>query len=183
MTDGTSLHGKTHGEVAALRLIRPDNPLITLGLAVSYMMSKPAFAHLQFGDWSRVLVGQINRGHYYCLLDRDNRMQGFVGWALATRENAEAWVDGRRGLSYAESVEGDCLILNAWIADTPQAHRVLLDAARTVASGKKTLYFKRHYKDGSVRAMRLNVNAFVPNHIAGKAAAEAVVAACHERSS
>jgi hypothetical protein len=47
-----------------LRLSRPDNPYVALGLAVNHLMTKPAFASLRFGDWSRVLVGQINRKHY-----------------------------------------------------------------------------------------------------------------------
>ena len=69
---------------SALRLFRPDSPIVALGLAVNYLMTKPAFARLSFGDWSRILVGQINRKHYYFVMD-DKKMQGFVGWALATR--------------------------------------------------------------------------------------------------
>jgi hypothetical protein len=32
-------------------------------------MTKQAFATLRFGDWSRILVGQINRKHYYFAVD------------------------------------------------------------------------------------------------------------------
>jgi hypothetical protein len=39
-----------------LRLFRPESPYVALGLAVSHLMTKPAFANLRFGDWSRVLV-------------------------------------------------------------------------------------------------------------------------------
>ena len=46
------------------RLYRPNQPLMALGLAVNYLMTKPAFANLRFGEWARVLIGQINRGHY-----------------------------------------------------------------------------------------------------------------------
>ena len=47
-----------------LRLFRPDSPpAVALGLAVNHLMTKPAFAQLSFGDWSRILVGQINRKH------------------------------------------------------------------------------------------------------------------------
>ena len=42
---------------------------MALGLAVSHLMTKPAFANLRFGDWSRVLVGQINRKHYAFVVD------------------------------------------------------------------------------------------------------------------
>ena len=71
------------------RLWRPDTPATALGLAVSHLMTKPVFANLRFGEWSRVLVGQVNRGHYCFVVDRDGQIQGFVGWALATREKAE----------------------------------------------------------------------------------------------
>src|SRR5436190_24108557 len=48
-----------------LRVFRPDNPYVALGLAVNHLMTKPAFAARRFGEWSRILVGQINRKHYY----------------------------------------------------------------------------------------------------------------------
>ena len=62
-----------------LRLFRPENPAAALGLAVSHLMTKPAFARLQFGDWSRILVGQINRKHYCFAVDGDGQVQG--SWA------------------------------------------------------------------------------------------------------
>jgi hypothetical protein len=34
-----------------------------------------------------------------------------------------------------------------------------------IGRSKKAVYFKRHYKDGSTRPMRLNVNAFVERHL------------------
>src|SRR5262245_8647529 len=78
-----------------LRVFRPDNPYVALGLAVSHLMTKPAFAALKFGDWSRILVGQINRKHFCFVVDGKNQVQGFMGWALTSRDRAEAWVEGR----------------------------------------------------------------------------------------
>jgi hemolysin-activating ACP:hemolysin acyltransferase len=149
-----------------LRLIRPNNPYVALGLAVNHLMIKPAFANLRFGDWSRILVGQINRRHYAFVIKERNEIQGFLGWAFATREKAEAWVTGRAGLSYEDSQDGDCLLINAWAARSPEAGRLLRDAARRIGRGKQTVYFKRHYPDGTTRPMRLNANAFVEQHIA-----------------
>lgn len=155
---------------AALRLFRPANPSAALGLAVSHLMVKPAFANLKFGDWSRILVGQINRGHYRFAIDTDNRVQGFMGWALASREHAEAWVEGRRGLSFEDSQQGDCMVFNAWSANSNAVTRFMLGEARRIATGKSTVYFKRHYKDGTTRPARVAVNAFVDSHIARSAA-------------
>jgi hemolysin-activating ACP:hemolysin acyltransferase len=149
----------------ALRLFRPNHPVVALGLAVNYLMSKPAFANLRFGDWSRILIGQINRGHYYFAVDGNNKVKGFIGWALTTKENAEAWVEGRRALSFEESLEGDCLVFNAWAAESTKVHRFLVDEARKIIADKQVVYFKRHYKDGSTRPVRLSVNDFVMGHI------------------
>ena len=107
---------KTAGAVAPrgdLKVFRPENPYIALGLAVNHLMTKPAFANLRFGDWSRILTGQINRKHYYFAVDSKNQSQGFMGWAVTSKEKAEAWVEGRGGLSFEDSLEGNCLILNA----------------------------------------------------------------------
>ena len=145
--------------------------MVALGLAVNHLMTKPAFASLQFGDWSRILVGQINRGHYYFVVDNNNKIYGFVGWALTTKEKAEVWVEGRRGLSYEDSKEGDCLVFNAWSANSTQVHRYLVDEVRKIIKDKQTVYFKRYYKDGRIRPIRLTVNDFVINHINRQASA------------
>jgi hemolysin-activating ACP:hemolysin acyltransferase len=152
------------------RLFRPRQPVIALGLAVNYLMSKPAFANLRFGDWTSILIGQINRGHYYFAVDADGRVRGFIGWALAGQEEAEAWLQGRP-LPYERSMSGDCIVFNAWAAESGEVHRFLVDEARKVISDKKTVYFKRHYKDGTTRPARLTVNDFVNRHIRKREAA------------
>jgi hemolysin-activating ACP:hemolysin acyltransferase len=148
-----------------LKLFRPQSPFVALGLAVNHLMTKPAFANLRFGDWSRILVGQINRKHYCFAVDGKNQIQGFMGWALTSQENAEAWVEGRGALSFADSLDGDCVVFNAWAANTGKVNRFLLGEARKVIEGKDTVYFKRFYKDGSVRPARLRVNDFVAQHL------------------
>lgn len=168
---GVKEAGSAGPAAGALRLVRAESPAVALGLAVSYLMTKPAFARLRFGDWSRILVGQINRRHYYFVGDGSREIQGFVGWALATREKAEAWVEGRRGLSYDDSREGECLVFNAWVANNLRVHRFMVDEMRKIGKDLETLYFKRHYPDGTTRPVRLNVNEFVARHIAAKGVA------------
>jgi len=130
-------------------------------MAVNHLMTKPAFAHLRFGEWSRILVGQINRKHYQFVLDDQDKVVGFLGWALTSREVAEAWVEDRGGFSDAEARDGDCIVFNAWSADRIEVNRLVLGAAREAMRGKQMMYFKRHYKDGSTRPMRQRVNDFV----------------------
>jgi hemolysin-activating ACP:hemolysin acyltransferase len=151
--------------VPELRVARPDNPYAALGMAVNHLMTKPAFAALRFGDWARILVGQINRKHFLFAIDARNQVQGFMGWAITTRDKAEAWVEGHGGLSYDDSHEGDCIIFNAWAANSGRVNRFLVGEARKVIQGKDTVYFKRHYKDGSTRPARLKVNEFVDEHL------------------
>jgi hemolysin-activating ACP:hemolysin acyltransferase len=159
-----------------LKVFRAENPYVALGLAVSHLMTKPAFANLRFGDWSRILTGQINRKHYYFAVDSKNQIQGFMGWALASKEKAEAWVEGRGGLSFGDSLEGNCVIFNAWAASTPEANRFLVSQAREIIDGKDMIYFKRHYKDGSTRPVRLCVNDFVAWHLKRQKGATPTVA-------
>jgi len=150
------------------RVFRPDNPYVALGLAVNHLMTKPAFANCKFGDWSRILVGQINRKHFWFVVDRKNQIQGFMGWALTSKDKAEAWVEGRTGLSYDDAKDGDCVVFNAWAANNLKINRFLLQEGRKVIQGKEMVYFKRHYNDGSTRPSRLTVNEFVDQHIERK---------------
>jgi hemolysin-activating ACP:hemolysin acyltransferase len=154
-----------------LRVFRPRSPYVALGLAVNHLMTKPAFASLRFGECSCGLVGQINREHYYFVVDSKNQVQGFVGWSVTTKDKAEAWVEGRGGISDEDSTHGDSIVLNAWTGSTLKVNRFLLDAVRKVGQGKATVYFKRYYEDGSIRPGRLRVNDFVAQHIRRQTAA------------
>ncbi len=164
-TSVSPAHVTPRSQQTQLRLFRPDDPASALGIAVNHLMTKPAFANLRFGDWSRILVGQINRGHYCFVVDDTGQVRGFVGWALTSKEKAEAWVEGRRGLSYQDSSAGDCVVFNAWSANDGEVQRFLVDATRKLIRDKQTIYFKRHYGDGSTRPVRLNVNEFVAAHV------------------
>ena len=148
-----------------LRALRMRDKQAALGMAVNYLMTDPAFARLPFGHWSRVLVGQINRGHYLFAAD-GGRVVGFVGWAFATKPNAEAWLAGARDIGFSESAAGEIVLINAWKANTVRANRFVLEAFRPVMLGREMVYAKRFYKDGRVRPLRVAVNAFVAPHIA-----------------
>jgi hemolysin-activating ACP:hemolysin acyltransferase len=152
-----------------LRMFRPDNPAAALGMAVNHLMSKPAFANLRFGDWSRILVGQINRKHFCFVVDGAGQVQGFMGWALASEEHARAWAEGRRALTFEDSHAGNCMVINAWSSNSTKVTRFMVDEARRLGAGKTALYFKRRYKDGTTRAARVAVNEFVNRHVERRA--------------
>lgn len=160
--------------MAVYQVYIPENPQLALGLAVNHLMTKPAFANLRFGEWSRILVGQINRHHYAFAIDAQRQIVGFAGWALTTRDKAEAWVENKRALTYQDSLAGECLVFNCWSADNFRVHRFMVDEARKLIVDKETMYFKRYYADGTTRPVRLNVNEFVDDHIERKSAASLV---------
>ena len=143
--------------------VRDKNPFSALGRAVSYLMTKPNFKDLPFGEWSRVLTGQVNRGHYFFVVEGES-VVGFVGWANVKEENALKWMDGAENISFDDSSDGDCIIINGWAADTLSVNRFILHTIRNVIIDKK-VYAKRFYKDGSTRAVRLGANAFVKGHL------------------
>jgi hemolysin-activating ACP:hemolysin acyltransferase len=150
-----------------LAAVQVDDPARALGMAVSYLMSKPAFARLPFGHWASVLIGQINRRHYL-FAARGKTLVGFAGWAFTTRDKAEAWIAGVSDPSFEDSKEGEIIVINAWEASTPEVHHFLVDAMRKISQVKEMIYFKRFYDDGRVRPVRLKVNEFVARHAAQK---------------
>ena len=153
-------------EPAVPRLFKPENPEAALAQAAVYLMSKPAFAALPFGEWMGVLVGQINRGHFFFVIDERRKVQGFAGWALTTRDQAEAWLAGQAHLAEEVCREGDCVIINVWAAESRAALRLMVNAMREIGATRPTLYFKRHYPDGRTRVIRLATTDFVASHLA-----------------
>ena len=156
---------KAAGNDVILYAWKAKSQASSLGLAVEFLRRKPAFAKLQFGEWSEVLISQVNRGHFFFVVDQQRRIQGFLGWALTHKRLAEQWIEGRSGLRHEECREGDCVILNAWAAETHRANRFILDSVRKLFADKRTIYFKRQYPDGRTRHMRLSVNNFVTDHL------------------
>ena len=156
---------KTNGATAPeYQLLRPDRPYAALGLAVSYLMNKPAFASRPFGQWAQILVGQVNRGQYWLVADHKGAIVGFAGWAFANAQQAEAWLTESKPIDAQSAEDGACMIINAWAGDTFEISRFIRSVLRKEALGKK-IYAKRYYPDGRVRPMRLKENRFIERHI------------------
>jgi hypothetical protein len=119
-------------------------------------MTKPAFMRIRFGELSQLLAGLINRDHYFFVLDQGRQVQGFAGWALTSRNNAEDWLAGRLGLSFKDCLAGECIVMNTWSANSATVHRRMVTEARKVLGGKDAIYFKRYYGDGRIRPARIN---------------------------
>ena len=139
----------------ALSLWKPSEPAVALGLAVEFLMKEPVFAKLPFGDWSRVLIGQINRGHFCFVVDAQQRVRGFLGWAFTHERLAEQWVESRATLSEQDCREGDCVIINAWAAASTDAHRLLIDKGLKLFGHKLRIYARRYNTRGRPRPLRI----------------------------
>lgn len=148
-----------------LRVVTIPDPNTALGVAARMMMTHPAFAGRSFGEWTQVLEGQARRGHQVFVIDGTDRAVGCFGYALASEAVAEAWL--RRGYAptHEECSAGDCLIFNAWLSEDARTLRFMWNVFRLLARDKRAAFYKRYYADGSVRPVRLNINAAVEGHI------------------
>ena len=141
-----------------LRLVTGLSPAVAFSRAVTHLMVRPAFARAPFGHIARSLAGQVNRGHY-AFACRGEAIVGFAGWARTPEPVAEAWLAGERPFGDAEAAAGDCLVLNFWQADAPEVSRFLVERLAGLLPGVRRVYAKRHYPDGRIRPLRLDVTA------------------------
>lgn len=167
MASGEAARGAASVAAPPLRSGRLDDDYKALGLAVSLMMADPSFGRLPFGHWSRILAGQIRRKHYL-FASEGKTVTGFLGWALTDEASAEAWLTKRSEISFEAAQDGDCVLINAWLAKNDRTNRFLLEQLRVIGRDRRLVYAKRYYKDGRMRPLRLTVNAFVDRHIAAK---------------
>jgi hemolysin-activating ACP:hemolysin acyltransferase len=135
----------------------PADRRVSLAAAVEYLAQKKAFALLPFGEWSRVLLFQVDRGHALFVTDSEGHVRGFLGWALAERARAEDWLANRAALDNEECRSGEIAIVNAWAADSAPANRFLVHAALRIFAGKEACFFKRFYANGRIRGARLRI--------------------------
>ncbi|WP_425410222.1 toxin-activating lysine-acyltransferase [Hyphococcus sp.] len=153
-----------NAESSKYRALQDKNPYAALGRAVGYLMTKPNFKELKFGFWSRTLAGQINRNHYF-LAAEEGKIVGFVGWALVSEEMAKAWLNGNADFDSVDCKSGDCMVINAWAADTNAVNRFNLREIRRHLVGLEAAYAKRFYKNGRVRPLRVGITDLVEVHL------------------
>jgi hypothetical protein len=139
-----------------LRFVRAREPALGFAECVVHLMTKPAFARAPFGHIARMLAGQVGRGHY-AFVKSGPAIVGLVGWARTVEANAEGWLVGGGARGGGGGAAGDCLLVNCWQADTPAVTRFMLAKLGGVFAGCRRVYAKRHYPDGRVRPLRLDL--------------------------
>ena len=143
-----------------LRAVRPKNKTYALGLACNVMMAEPAYARIPFADWCQILAGQVRRDHAFFVLDEADTVVGYAGWALADEKKASAWLEGKTDLSCEECIDGDCVVLNAWIAGSRSVQKFMIRHMRDALGDKRYIFAKRAYADGKMRPVKLRVTDF-----------------------
>jgi hemolysin-activating ACP:hemolysin acyltransferase len=138
------------GDLLSVRL---RSPHLALSVMVQLSANAPAFAQVRFGAWAKVLMGQVNRGDYVILLDR-GRPVGFAGWFPAFMAEAEAWLAQDRDVAACPPGQGDCAVMNAFMAPSPEAARYLRESFLRQIPNLKWVYAKR-VKGGKPRLARV----------------------------
>lgn len=121
------------------------NDATSIGMVVELLHEVPPFSDMTARELTGTVIGQIRRGHYV-LAVQDERVIGYVGWALASEEIAKGWAEGRHRPTYEESMDGDCVILMMWYAQSAAATRRLARFLRRLYPGYR--FYGRRMKDG-----------------------------------
>jgi hemolysin-activating ACP:hemolysin acyltransferase len=136
-----------------LHCVRMASRELALSVLVQLSLAAPAFASQKFGTWSRVLIGQVNRGDYVVLL-QNGRPVGYAGWFAARKADAEAWLEREVDIPDAPLAEADCAVMNAFMAPSPEASRYLREAFLRQIPTLSMIYAKR-IKAGKRRLARV----------------------------
>lgn len=105
------------GHRDSVRCRQYRNGLYAFGMAVNLLRRSRPFSTYEFGKFSNVLMGEIQRKHYVFAISAD-RPVGYVGWALCNESIARAWVESRNVPTYRECMEGDCWVGITYYAES-----------------------------------------------------------------
>lgn len=143
----------------ALRDAQAKSPFSACGRSVAFLMRAPVFAALPFGMMTRLVVGQVNRGHYFFILDAADEVQGYCGWAQVSHGAAEAWLTANRDIADPGAKEGPVCAINLWHATGPAVNAAMIAALRRrLSRATEAIVARRFYADGRVRPVRLRVD-------------------------
>ena len=146
--------------LGAYRFIRGSsnsNGYAALGKAVELQSQHPAFGNRPFGEWSKILMGQINRGHFAFIACED-KITGFIGWLRTDRASGEAWLRENKHVKDPNVPMGEAVVVNAIQAEDRGALRLIRAKATELEKPPFTIYAKRFYKDGTIRPLTYDVS-------------------------
>lgn len=142
---------KTEADSRITQLAR--NPY-SLGLAARYLSEIDPFTRFEFGPTLSSLLHQINDGTHL-IVERNDRICGYLGWVRTTKDLAEDWLHGRGPLK--KVAQGDAVVVTIFHAEDSRDILQMIKAAKTMAPGI-SVYWKRFYENDrapSPRAVKI----------------------------
>lgn len=126
----------------------------SLGIAARYLSEIELFAKFEFGPTLSSLLHQINDGSHL-IVERDDRMVGYLGWVRTTRPIAEDWLANRGPLGKVP--DGDAVVVTIFHAQDSRDILRMIKAAKAMVPGLP-VYWKRFFEAGrapSPRAVKI----------------------------
>lgn len=126
----------------------------SLGIAARYFSEVELFRHFEFGPTVSSLLHQINDGTHL-IVEREDRMCGYLGWIRTSQERAEAWMSGNGQLGRIEG--GSAIAVTMFHVQQESDILALIKAAKKLEPGL-SVYWKRFYENGrepSLRAVKV----------------------------
>src|SRR5690349_2439105 len=97
------------GSLSGISVQQVRDPNAALGLAATYIASRPPFGSFRADKLMGSLAGQIRRSHYAFAV-RNGTIVGYVGWALCQPDIAKAWIERGQAPTFEQSQEGDVVV-------------------------------------------------------------------------
>lgn len=123
----------------------------SLGIAAKYLSEIELFARFEFGPTLSSLLHQINDGSHL-ILERNDRMCGYLGWVRTSQDWAEAWQSNRGPLR--KVAEGDAIVVTIFHAQDSSDILRMIKAAKTMVPGLP-VYWKRFFEDDRTPSARV----------------------------
>ncbi len=130
----------------------------SLGIAAKYLSGIDLFTRFEFGPTISSLMHQINDGTHL-IVERNDRICGYVGWVRTTKDVAEDWLNNQGPLR--KMAQGDAIVVTIFHAQDSGDILRMIKAAKKLAPGLP-VYWKRFYENErapSPRAVKIKRGA------------------------
>jgi len=140
-------------EQADYKFLTHDNPLYALGIVCEKIHHLFPFNNRRFETIVGTILGEIMRGQYFFVV-QDNKVCGYIGWALCDQDTAEKWIYHNIQPAFEQCQEGDCLVVPTLFSENTDVLKKIVRKMRDMFP-KKPTYWIRFRKDGSIHRARV----------------------------
>lgn len=127
----------------------------TLGIVLDFVANKKPFGAFEIEVLFNGIKRQLQHGHnVYATCD--DKLVGYCGWLLTSREIGEKWLETESGLVPVPENIADAGALTVVIAEDTPVLLGLIRASRQLNPGKR-VFFKRDYADSRRKSRRQTV--------------------------